>query len=87
MIIWKSQLMMRQMKLQNNLELSKYQNNLESMKGSQFVFGYVNLLYYKSHKINPNCGGSYIGSPDWIQYKKETIDPINKKAINPFNMQ
>ena len=46
----------------------RYQNNLEkSMKGSEFVFDYVHLLYYKSHKINPNRGGSYIDSPDWIK--------------------
>ena len=38
----------------------RYQNNLESMKGSEFVFNYVQLLYYKCHKINPNRGGSYI---------------------------
>ena len=34
----------------------RYQNrineNLESMKGSEFVFDYVQLLYYKCHKIN-----------------------------------
>ena len=30
------------------------------MKGSNFVFSYVQLLYYKCHKINLNCGGSYI---------------------------
>ena len=36
------------------------------MKCSEFVFDYVNLLYYKCHKINLNCGGSYIDSPDWI---------------------
>ena len=30
----------------------KYQNNLESMKGSDFVFDQVQLLYYKCHKIN-----------------------------------
>ena len=35
----------------------RYQNNLESMKDSEFVFDYVQLLYYKYHKINPNCGG------------------------------
>ena len=34
------------------------------MKGSEFVFNYVHLMYYKFHKINPNRGGSYIGSPD-----------------------
>ena len=34
------------------------------MKGSEFVFDYVHLLYYKCHKINPNPGGSYIDSSD-----------------------
>ena len=43
---------------------NRYQNNLESVKGSKFVFDYINLLYYKCHKINPNCGGSYIDSLD-----------------------
>ena len=43
---------------------NRYQNNLESMKGSEFVFDYVHLLYYKCHKINPNRGGSYVDSPD-----------------------
>ena len=28
-------------------------------------------MYYKCHKINPNHGGSYIDSPDWIKNKKE----------------
>ena len=64
---------------------NRYQNNLESMKGSECVFDYVHLLYYKCHKINPNCGGSYIDSPDFIKNKKSTINPINKK-ISAFNM-
>ena len=42
------------------------------MKGSDFVFNYVQLLPYKSPKINPNCGGSYIDFPDWIKSKKGT---------------
>ena len=29
------------------------------MKGSDFVFDFVNLLYFKCHKINLNRGGSY----------------------------
>ena len=58
---------------------NRYQNNLESMKRSQLVFGYVQLLYYKCHKINPTGGGSYIDSPDWIKNKKATRNPINKK--------
>ena len=49
---------------------NRYQNNLESMKGSEFVFDYVHLLYYKCHKINPNCVGSYKDSPNWIKKQK-----------------
>ena len=62
----------------------RYQNNLESMKGSVFVFDYVHLLYCKCHKINPNRGGSYEDSPDWIKSKKATINPINKKDNKCF---
>ena len=42
----------------------RYQNDLESMKASDFVFDYVYLIYYNCHRINPNVGGSYIDSPD-----------------------
>ena len=63
---------------------NRYQNNLESMKGSEFVFDYVQLWYYKSHKINPNSGGSYIDSPDWIKNKNATINLINKKDNKYF---
>ena len=63
---------------------NRYQNNLESMKGSEFVFDYVHLMYYKCHKINLNRGGSYIDSPDWIKNKKATTNPINEKDSNCF---
>ena len=46
---------------------NRYQNNLESMKISEFVFDYIQLLYTKCPKINPNYGGSYTDSPDWIK--------------------
>ena len=49
------------------------------MRDSEFAFGYVQLLYYKCHKRNLNCRGSYIDSPDWIKNKKVTINSINKK--------
>ena len=58
---------------------NKYQNNLELMKGSEFVFDYVRLLNHKCHKINRKGGGPYIDSLDWIKKKKATINPINKK--------
>ena len=46
-------------KLFDSLKIRR-QNNLESTKGGEFVFDYVQLLYYKFHKINPNRTGSYI---------------------------
>ena len=62
-----------------------YQNNLKSIKGSEFVFDYVDLLYYECHKINPNGGGLYTDSPDWIRNKKAKINLALKKIRNAFN--
>ena len=42
----------------------RYQNNLDLMKGNEFAFNYVQLLHYRSHKINSNRDGSYVDSPD-----------------------
>ena len=43
---------------------SEYQESLEtSMKGSDYVFDLVQLMYYKCHKVNFKCGGSYLDSP------------------------
>ena len=63
---------------------NRYQNILEFMKGCEFVFDYVQLLYYKCHRINPSCGESYIDSPDWIKNKRATINHINKKDNRYF---
>ena len=52
---------------------------MESIKGNDFVFHYVQLLYYKYPKINANSDGSYIDSPGWIKNKKATKNLINKK--------
>ena len=58
---------------------SRYQGNLEtSMGGSDFIFGSVQLVDYKCHKVNFRRGGSYIDSPDWIKKKKARINPKNK---------
>ena len=48
---------------------NRYQNNLGPMRGREFVFYYVHLLYYKCHKINLTRVGSYIDSFDWIEQK------------------
>ena len=55
------------------------------MKGSEFTYGYVHLMYYKCHKINLNCGGSYVDSPGWLKNKKAAINPVNTKDNNAFN--
>ena len=47
------------------------------MRGSEFEFDGVNLLYYDFNKISLNRGGSYIDSPEWIKNKKSTINPKN----------
>ena len=39
--------------------LQRYQEGFkESMRGSEFVFNSVGLLYYKLHRISLNRGGS-----------------------------
>ena len=48
------------------------------MKGSDFTFDWVQLLYYKYHNVNFKRSGSYIDSPDWIKKKKATINPKNR---------
>ena len=59
--------------------LQKYQEGLEeSMKGSEFIFDSVNLLYYHLQKTSlKRTGSSYIDSPEWLKNKKATINPKN----------
>ena len=43
---------------------SRYQGNLEtSMRAKDFIFDSVQLMYYKCHKVNFSCDGSYIDFP------------------------
>ena len=64
---------------------NRYQNTLKKlMKSSEFVCNYVYLLYYKCHKINPNCHRLHTDSPDWIKIKKATVNFINKKDNTCF---
>ena len=54
--------------------LSRCQIGLEtSMRGGDFIFDSVQLLYYKCQKINFKRGSSYIDSPDRVKKKKATI--------------
>ena len=57
--------------------LQKYQEGLEeSMKGSEFIFDSVDLLYYHLQKTSlKRIGSSDIDSPKWLKNKKLTINP------------
>ena len=58
--------------------LQRYQEGLqEKMRGSDFEFDGIHLLYYDFNKISFNRGGSYIESAKWIKDKKSTINPKN----------
>ena len=71
-----------------NLFESLFQKSHEglekSMSRSEFVFDSVDLLYYELHGISLNRAESCIDSPEWLKYKKATINPINKKDDNCF---
>ena len=47
------------------------------MRGSEFGFDGVNLLYYDFNKISLNRGGSYIEPAKWIKDKRSIINPKN----------
>ena len=55
----------------------KLLKEVTSMRGGNFIFDSVQLLYYKCHKINFKCGCSYNNFPDWIKKKKSIIIPKN----------
>ena len=56
--------------------LQRYPKGLEEkMKGSEFIFVRVDLLYYGYHKISVIRGGLYIDSPKFL--KKATMNPKN----------
>ena len=46
----------------------------KSMRGSEFVFDYVESLNYIFHKIDMKRSESYTETPDWIKKKKAIIN-------------
>ena len=59
--------------------LQNYQKDLEdSMRGSNFVFHSVDLLYSHIQKISlKRIRWSHINSPEWLKNKEATINPKN----------
>ena len=57
--------------------LQNYQERLEeSMKGSEFIFDSVDLLYYHLQKTRlKRIGSSYRDPLKWLKNKKATINP------------
>ena len=49
----------------------------EPMRGSEFVRGSIDLLYYHLQKVSLKRSGSYIDSPEWLKNKKTTTNPQN----------
>ena len=47
------------------------------MRGSEFIFDGVDVLYYDLNKVSLNRGKSYTESPEWLKNKKATINPKN----------
>ena len=61
-----------------NSLLRRYQGGLqEPMRGSEFVFDYVESLNCIFHKVDLKRSGSYIETPEWLKNKGATINRQN----------
>ena len=65
--------------------LSRYQIGLVGVSNRIRLLIDVDLLYFRCHKINLNCCGSYIDSPEWIKTEKVTINFIKKHDNKRFH--
>ena len=59
--------------------LRNYQEELKINKGSDFVFGSVELMDYKLQRVCLRRGGSYVKSPEWLANKKSNNKPKKYK--------
>ena len=58
--------------------MQRYQEGLEeSMKGSEFIFDVIDIMYCNLKKLSLNRGESYIDSLEWLKNKKPTINTKN----------
>ena len=56
--------------------LSNYQKEeIVLINESDFVFESVDLLSYHIHKTSLKRGKSYMKSPEWVIYKRATVNP------------
>ena len=67
--------------------LQSYQKDLEeSIRGREFDFDSIDLLYYHLQNTSLKRGGSCIDSPEWLKNEKATINPKKMMMIITFNM-
>ena len=58
--------------------MRRYQGGLqESIRGSEFLFCYVEFLNYIFHKVDLKRSGSYTETPEWLKNKGATINCQN----------
>ena len=62
--------------------LHNYQEELKTIKGSDFVFESVELIDYKLHRVTLRRDGSYIESSEWLLYKRATMNPVLNESSN-----
>ena len=65
--------------------LQRYKERLETkMKGSSFIFNHINSLEFHFNKVSLKRGSSYRRQPEWLSYKKSTINPYNRSDNRCF---
>ena len=58
----------------------RFQDGLETkMRGSSYVFNYINLLEYHFHRMSLNRSSLYMPTIPWVANRKCTFNPQNKK--------
>ena len=62
--------------------LDNYQKELKIIKGSDFNSESVDLMDYELHKVRLKRGESCIKSPEWLLYKRATINPKNNNVVS-----
>ena len=69
---------MKLLKIVLNLFYKIIKKDLErSMRGTEFVFDRIDLLYYHLQKTSLKRGGSNVNSSEWLKNKKATTNPKN----------
>ena len=60
----------------------RFQDGLETkMRGSSYVFNYINLLEYHFHRMSLNRSILYMPTVPWVANRKCTFNPQKKKKI------